>query len=88
MVKNEPLGNRKLMSCNYCWPGNCHGGPNCENDKPSNRDATKPIKKTNKKTKILNASRLDSLSPISANRKANLSCDRIAHSVAGTLETN
>lgn len=19
------------MSCNYCWPGNCCGGPNCEN---------------------------------------------------------
>lgn len=20
------------MSCNSCWPGNCHGGPTCEND--------------------------------------------------------
>ena len=20
------------MSCNYCWPGNCCGGPGCEDD--------------------------------------------------------
>ena len=23
------------MSCNYCWPGNCCGGPNCLSKKPS-----------------------------------------------------
>jgi hypothetical protein len=22
------------MSCNYCWPGNCCGGPNCQSKPP------------------------------------------------------
>lgn len=23
------------MSCDYCWPGNCCGGPNCKDAAPS-----------------------------------------------------
>jgi hypothetical protein len=24
------------MSCDYCWPGNCVGGPNCQADAINN----------------------------------------------------
>src|SRR5262252_2535682 len=26
------------MSCNYCWPGNCCGGPNCERESMNFKD--------------------------------------------------
>ena len=36
------------MSCDYCWPGNCCGGPNC-------KDAAVPIEATHTMTELTKA---------------------------------
>ena len=30
------------MSCDYCWPGNCCGGPNCKDATPPATSPARP----------------------------------------------